>query len=347
MYALGKLKDEIGIWATEREIPEIGPRDVLVRVRQTGICGSDVTIYNWGELARAFVPVGTITGHEFAGQVVAVGDLVDHLAVGDRVSAEGHVGCGHCRLCREAVGHLCAAAKGIGVQRDGAFAEYVAVPVSNVVKLPDDIPDEIGAVLDPLGNAVHTALAFDLVGEDVLITGAGPIGVMAAAVARYVGARSVTVTDMNDYRLDLARRMGATHVVNVSQTPLEEAARAAGIADGYGVGLEMSGAPSAINGMIGALMHGGNMALLGLPPPQVELDMMGLIFKGITLKGIYGREMFRTWRRMIAMLQSGLDVRPVITHRLPARDFERGFQAMKQGNCGKVLLDWTEEGETA
>lgn len=341
MFALGKLRDEPGIWSTEKDIPKIGHRDLLVKVKKTGICGSDMTIYNWGELARAFVPVGTITGHEFAGEVVEVGADIHHIKVGDRVSAEGHVGCGICKLCREGMTHICPDAKGIGVQRDGAFAEYVSIPVTNVVKLPDGIPDEIGAILDPLGNAVHAALSFDLVGEDVLITGAGPIGCMAAAVARHCGARNVVVSDMNEYRLDLAAKMGATRVVNVSEEPLADVAADLGLEGGFTVGLEMSGAPSAINGMIEALRNGGKMALLGLPPMHTEVALFHVLFKGITMKGIYGREMFRTWHKMIAMLQSGLDVSPVITHSFSASEFERGFQAMKQGNCGKVILDWS------
>lgn len=341
MFALGKLHDKPGIWGTEKDIPQIGRRDLLVKVKKAGICGSDMTIYNWGDLARAFVPVGTITGHEFSGEVVEVGTDIHHIKVGDRVSSEGHVGCGICKLCREGMAHICPDSKGIGVQRDGAFAEYVSIPVTNVVKLPDDIPDEIGAILDPLGNAVHTALSFDLVGEDVLITGAGPIGCMAAAVARHCGAKNVVVTDMNEYRLNLAREMGATRVVNVSDESLADVAADLGLEGGFTVGLEMSGAPTAINGMIEALQNGGKMALLGLPPMRTEVALFHVLFKGITIKGIYGREMFRTWHKMIAMLQSGLDVSPIITHSFPAADFERGFQAMKQGNCGKVILDWS------
>ncbi|WP_204114498.1 L-threonine 3-dehydrogenase [Shimia biformata] len=342
MQALGKLKDEPGIWATERPVPSIGPLDVLVRVWTTGICGSDLTIYKWGDMVRQFVPLGTVTGHEFVGEIVEVGSGVAQYKVGDRISAEGHVGCGHCRLCREGQAHICPDARGIGVQRDGAFAEYVSVPATNVVPLPASIPDEIAALLDPLGNAVHTALSFDLVGEDVLITGAGPIGVMAAAVARHVGARSVTVTDMNSYRLDLAAKMGATRTVDVSQESLEDVREDLGLEGGFSVGLEMSGAIPAINGMIAALRNGGQMALLGVPPAQAEVDLFRVMFKGITLKGIYGRRMFQTWHKMIAMLESGLDVSPVITHRFPASEFERGFQTMAQGNCGKVLLDWRQ-----
>lgn len=341
MRALAKLHDAPGIWETSRDMPVPGPTDLLVRVSKTGICGSDMTIYNWGELAKAFVPLGTVTGHEFSGEIIDIGALVRHFKVGDRVSAEGHVGCGFCRLCREGMGHICPEARGIGVQRDGAFAEFVLVPMQNAVHLPEGIPDEIGAILDPLGNAVHAALSFDLVGEDVLITGAGPIGIMAASVARHCGARTVTVTDMNDLRLELAARMGASRTVNVSHEDLQDVAVEMGGKSGFTVGLEMSGAPMAINGMIEALSNGGKMAVLGLPPMKMELDLFKVLFKGLTIKGIYGREMFRTWHKMIAMLQSGLDVAPVITHRFPASEFQRGFDTMGQGNCGKVVLDWS------
>ncbi|CAN5160410.1 L-threonine 3-dehydrogenase [soil metagenome] len=340
MRALRKLRAEPGIWMDEVETPTVGHNDVLVHVRKTAICGTDLHIFNWDAWASRTIPVPMTVGHEFVGEVVEIGSEVTGLKPGDRVAGEGHVTCGHCRNCRAGKRHLCRNTLGVGVDRPGCFAEYVAIPAGNAFKLPDDIGDDIGSILDPLGNATHAALSFDLVGEDVLITGAGPIGIMAAAIARHVGARHVVVTDVNDFRLELASRMGASRAVNVQQDSLKDAARELGMREGFDIGLEMSGNGEAFRQMLGVMHHGGRIALLGIPPAEVAIDWNQVIFKGLILKGIYGREMFETWYKMVSMLQSGLDVSPVITHRLPADAYAEAFDTLRSGNSGKVILDW-------
>jgi threonine 3-dehydrogenase len=341
MKALVKLKPEPGLWLRDDvPKPEIGPEDVLIRVSRSAICGTDLHIYNWDEWAQRTIPVPMTVGHEFVGTVAALGHEVTGLTVGERVSGEGHITCGQCRNCRAGRRHLCRNTVGVGVNRPGSFAEYIAIPARNAYPIPAEIPDDIAAFLDPLGNAAHTALSYDLVGEDVLITGAGPIGLMAAAIARHAGARHVVVTDVNDYRLDLARRMGASRAVDVRTTDLRAVMSELGMTEGFDVGLEMSGSPEALRQMIGVMMHGGGIALLGIPPASAAIDWSQVIFKGLRIKGIYGREMFDTWYKMIAMLQSGLDVSPVLTHRFPIDEFEAGFAAMNEGRSGKVVLLW-------
>ena len=340
MKALVKSKPEPGIWMEDLPAPKVGHNDVLIEVGKTAICGTDIHIYHWDEWARQTIPVPMAVGHEFVGRVVEIGSEVQGLAVGDRVSAEGHITCGYCRNCRAGRRHLCRNTLGVGVNRPGCFAEYLSVPAFNTFKLPDVIGDEMGAILDPLGNATHTALSFDLVGEDVLITGAGPIGLMATAIARYAGARHVVTTDVNDYRLDLARKMGASLALNVTRDSLDEAMKNLGMEEGFDVGMEMSGNGSAFSDMLRTMHHGGSIALLGIPPQELAIDWNEVIFKGLTIKGIYGREMFETWYKMSSMLQSGLNVSPIITHRLPAQDYLEGFEIMASGQSGKVILDW-------
>lgn len=340
MKALVKAKAEQGIWMQDVAKPEYGPNDLLIRVKKTAICGTDIHIYNWDEWAQHTIPVPMTVGHEFAGVVEAVGSEVEGYKVGDRVSGEGHITCGHCRNCRAGQRHLCPNTIGVGVNRPGCFAEFLAIPALNAFKLPKDIPDEVAAFLDPLGNATHTALSFDLVGEDVLITGAGPIGIMAVAIAKHVGARHVVITDVNDYRLDLARRMGATRAVNVQNEDLRDVTRELEMTEGFDVGLEMSGVPSAFRQMIDSLRNGAKIAMLGIPPADMAIDWNKVIFKGLSIKGIYGREMFETWYKMTAMLQSGLDISPVLTHEMKVDDFQKGFDVMRSGASGKVVLDW-------
>jgi threonine 3-dehydrogenase len=342
MKALVKLKAEPGLWLRDEPVPEIGPDEVLIRVKKTAICGTDIHIYNWDEWASRTIPVPMVVGHEFAGEIVALGSLVRGLAVGQRVSGEGHVIGMKSRAARRGRYHFDPQTRGIGVNIPGAFAEYVKIPAFNAIPLPDDIDDELGAILDPLGNAVHTALVYDLVGEDVLITGAGPIGIMSAAIARHVGARHVVITDVNPARLALAAEVADVVPVDVSKEDLAAVKQRLGMREGFDVGLEMSGAPAAFEQMIEHLIVGGKLALLGIPAKPFLVDWSRLVFKMLTIKGIYGREMFETWYKMLAMLQSGLDVRKVITHRFPARDYLAGFETMKQGNSGKVVLDWTE-----
>jgi len=341
MRALVKAKPEKGIWMQDIARPEPGPNDVLIRVRKTAICGTDMHIYNWDEWAARTIPVPMAVGHEFVGVVEAVGSEVLGVAVGDRVSGEGHITCGHCRNCRAGRRHLCMNTVGVGVNRQGCFADYLCIPASNVFKLPDAITDDIASILDPLGNAVHTALSFDLVGEDVLITGAGPIGIMAAAICRHVGARYVVITDVNDYRLDLASKMGATRAVNVSREKLDDVMAELGMQEGFDVGLEMSGNPGAFRDLLRTMHHGGRVALLGIPPADTAIDWNQVIFKGLVIKGVYGREMFETWYKMSSMLQSGLDISPVITHHFGIGDYLAGFETMGSGRSGKVILDWT------
>ncbi|MCQ4096265.1 L-threonine 3-dehydrogenase [Erwinia persicina] len=341
MKALSKRYARPGIWMThDAPVPEPGHNDLLIKIRKTAICGTDVHIYNWDEWSQKTIPVPMITGHEYVGEVVAVGQEVAGFQPGDRVSGEGHITCGHCRNCRGGRTHLCRNAIGVGVNRQGCFAEYLVIPAVNAFKIPDNIPDELAAIFDPFGNAVHTALSFDLVGEDVLITGAGPIGIMAAAICRHVGARHVVITDVNEYRLGLARQMGVTRAVNISEESLPQVMRALEMTEGFDVGLEMSGVPDAFRSMLDVMNHGGRIAMLGIPPASMSIDWNQVIFKGLFIKGIYGREMFETWYKMAALLQSGLDLSPVITHRYGIDDFQRGFDDMRTGQSGKVILDW-------
>lgn len=341
MKALVKAEPREGLWMQRAPVPEIGPDDVLIRINKTGICGTDIHIWNWDEWAAKTVPVPMITGHEFAGSIVELGRNVEGLEIGQRCSGEGHLIGKTSRQSRAGKFHLDPATRGIGVNEPGAFAEYLRLPAFNVVPLPDEISDDIGAILDPLGNAVHTALSFDLVGEDVLITGAGPIGIMAAAVARHVGARHVVITDVNPDRLDLAARVADVTPVNVATQDLAEVTAGLKMREGFDVGLEMSGNQQALDQMVEALVMGGRIALLGIPPGKSPVDWSRIVFKAITIKGVYGREIFETWYKMIAMLQNGLDVSAVITHRFGVDDFAQGFAAMKSGQSGKVVLDWS------
>ncbi|MDX2345822.1 MAG: L-threonine 3-dehydrogenase [Legionella sp.] len=340
MKALVKAKSEPGIWMEDVPMPKYGPNDVLVKIHKTAICGTDIHIYNWDDWAASNVPVPMVIGHEFFGEISEVGSAVKDLKVGQRVSGEGHIVCGTCRHCHGERQHLCPQTVGTGWQRQGCFAEYLAFPASNIMTLPDDITGEQASILDPFGNATHCALSFDLLGKDVLITGAGPIGAMAAAIAKHAGARHVVITDINDYRLDLARKMGATRAINISHDNLGDAMVALGMTEGFDVGLEMSGHPAAFSDMVSMMNHGGKIALLGILPKETAIDWNQVIFKGLILKGIYGREMYNTWHQMIAMLQSGLDLSPVITHHFSADDFDKGFKIMASGQSGKVILDW-------
>ncbi len=341
MKALVKKHKKPGIWMDDIPEPTVGHNDVLIQTRRTAICGTDMHIYNWDEWAQHTIPVPMAVGHEFSGTVVDLGSEVTGFAKGDRVSGEGHVTCGNCRNCRGGRRHLCRETVGVGVDRAGAFAEYLSIPAKNVFKLPDDIHDDIASILDPLGNATHTALSFDMVGEDVLITGAGPIGIMAVAICRHVGARHVVITDVNDYRLNLAKDLGATRAINVNQHNLKDVMKDLGMREGFDVGLEMSGVPQAFQDLLATMNHGGRVALLGIPPTDTQIDWNQVIFKGLMIKGIYGREIFETWYKMTSMLQSGLDVSRVITHRLPVDDFAEGFSMMNSGQSGKIILDWT------
>ncbi|WP_300513021.1 L-threonine 3-dehydrogenase [Aliiroseovarius sp.] len=340
MKALVKAKPEEGLWMERVPVPEPGPTEVLIKVKKSAICGTDVHIWNWDEWSAGIVPVPMVVGHEFMGEIVELGTAVTDYHVGQRVSGEGHVTCGHCRNCRAGRGHLCRNTLGVGVNRPGSFAEYVCLPARNVVALPGDVPDEIGAILDPFGNAVHTALSFDLVGEDVLVTGAGPIGIMGALVAQKVGARKVVITDIAPYRLELARRMGVEHVVDVSAVTLREVMSDIGMTEGFDVGLEMSGAPDAMRQMIARMNNGGKLALLGIAPTDFAVDWNQVIFKMLQIKGIYGREMFETWYKMIALIQTGLDLSGLITHRISIDEYAEGFAAMRSGMAGKVVMDW-------
>jgi threonine 3-dehydrogenase len=340
MQALVKAHDEPGLWQQDVPIPQIGPDDVLIKINKTGICGTDMHIYAWDDWARATVPVPLVVGHEYAGQVIAVGQNVRKSLLGQRVSGEGHVVGNQSRAARAGRFHLDPQTRGVGVTIPGAFAQYLRLPAFNVVPLPDSIDDEIGAILDPLGNAVHTALSFDLVGEDVLIAGAGPIGIMSAAVARHAGARHIVITDINPYRLELAAQVADVVPVNVGQQNLTEVMQRLGMKEGFDIGFEMSGAPPAFEQMVDHLIMGGKIAMLGIPARPVPVDWTKVVFKMLTVKGIYGREMFETWHKMLAMLESGLDVRKVITHRLPVSDFANAFKIMGAGTSGKIVLDW-------
>jgi threonine 3-dehydrogenase len=340
MKALVKAKAERGIWMENIRKPEVGHNDVLIKVNRTAICGTDIHIFKWDDWAQSTIPVPMAVGHEFSGEIIDMGIEVKGYEVGDRVSAEGHITCGYCRNCRAGRRHLCMNTVGVGVNRPGAFAEYIAVPAFNVFKLPDAITDDMAAILDPLGNATHTALSFDLVGEDVLITGAGPIGIMAVAIARYAGARHVVITDVNDYRLDLARKMGATRAINVTHTSIDETMKELGMVEGFDVGMEMSGNPQAFRDMLRTMHHGGKISILGIPPGDMAIDWNEVIFKGLVLKGIYGREMFETWYKMSSMLQSGLNMEPIITHHFDIDQFQPAFELMESGQSGKVILHW-------
>lgn len=340
MKALSKLKQQKGIWLTDVDVPKCGANDVLVKIEKTAICGTDIHIYQWDDWAQQTIKTPQVAGHEFYGKIVEVGSEVKGFKTGDRVSGEGHTTCGYCRNCRAGKRHLCRNTVNLGVNRDGCFAEYLAFPAENIFKLSDDIPDNIAAIMDPYGNAVHTALSFDLVGEDVLITGAGPVGIMAVAIAKHAGARHVVITDINDYRLDLARNMGATAAINVQNTSLTEIRKSLGINEGFDVGLEMSGSAQAFNEMLVHMNHGGKIALLGILPKNTLIDWNHVIFKGLYIKGIYGREMFDTWYKMVSMYQSGLDVTPVITHEFSVDEFQKGFDSMLSGHSGKVILNW-------
>jgi len=342
MKALAKMRPAPGLDMIDAPVPEIGPDDVLIRVHKTGICGTDIHIWDWDEWAAKTVPVPLITGHEFAGEIVELGRNVTDVTLGQRVSGEGHLIGKHSRQSRAGKFHLDPETRGIGVNEQGAFAEYLRLPAFNAVPLPDEVDDEIGAILDPLGNAVHTALSFDLVGEDVLVTGAGPIGIMAAAVARHVGARHVVITDVNPARLALAEKVADVVPVNVASEDLRDVITKLKMKEGFDVGLEMSGNQRAMDQMVEALVMGGRIALLGIPPGKSPVDWSRIVFKAITLKGVYGREIFETWYKMIAMLENGLDVRNVITHRMPVADYRTGFETMKSGQSGKIVLDWTK-----
>ncbi len=341
MKALVKSKRAEGIWMVDdAPVPDVGVHDVRIRILKTAICGTDVHIWNWDEWSQRTIPVPMVVGHEYVGVVDAIGAEVEAFHPGDRVSGEGHITCGFCRNCRAGRRHLCRHAVGVGVNRPGSFAEYLVIPAVNVYRIPDDIPDEIAAIFDPYGNAAHTALSFDVVGEDVLVTGAGPIGIMAGAISRHVGARNVVVTDVNDYRLALARKMGATRTVHVPDEDLREVMDELGMKEGFDVGLEMSGRGPAFRQMLEVMNHGAKVALLGIMPGPEPIDWGQVVFKGLVLKGIYGREMFETWYKMVAMLQGGLDLSPVVTHRFPIDRFEEAFEVMRSGKSGKVVLDW-------
>jgi threonine 3-dehydrogenase len=340
MRALVKSKPEVGLWMENVPVPEVGPNDVLIRVRKSAICGTDVHIWNWDSWAQKTIPVPMVVGHEFVGEIAEIGSSVTKYHFGERVSGEGHIVCGKCRNCRAGRGHLCHYTKGVGVNRPGSFGEFVCIPEHNVVPIPDEVPDEVAAIFDPFGNAVHTALSFDLVGEDVLVTGAGPIGIMGAMVAKRSGARKVVITDINPVRLDLARKVGIDHVVDASKQDLATVMTEIGMTEGFDVGLEMSGAPPAFRSMIDTMNNGGKIAILGIAPDGFGIDWNKVIFKMLTLKGIYGREMFETWYKMIAFVQGGLDLSPIITHRIGIADFRDGFEAMRSGNSGKVVMDW-------
>ena len=340
MKALVKHESAPGLRMEDVPIPEIGINDVLIKVDRTGICGTDLHIYNWDAWAQSAVPVPLVIGHEFVGEIVEVGANVSDFTAGNIVSGEGHVVCGRCRNCMAGRRHLCADTKGIGVNRPGAFAEYIALPMANVWHHDDDIDRDLASIFDPFGNAVHTALTFDLLGEDVLITGAGPIGCMAAAVCQYAGARYVIVTDVNPWRLDLAKKMGATRVVDVRNETLEEVQKELGMREGFDVGLEMSGNPSAFRDMLANMCHGGKIAMLGIPSEEIVIDWNTVVFNMLTISGIYGRRMYETWYKMTVMLQGGLDISPVITHHFAAEDFEKGFEVMNSGESGKVILQW-------
>ncbi|HUJ43432.1 MAG TPA: L-threonine 3-dehydrogenase [Opitutaceae bacterium] len=340
MRAIAKLRAGPGLTLTAVPVPEPGINDVLIRIKKTSICGTDVHIYNWDAWAQQTIKPPMVIGHEFVGEIVAMGNNVQGFQRGDLVDGEGHIVCGQCRNCLAGRRHLCKDAKGVGVNRDGAFAEYLCLPASNAVHVDPSIPLDVLSCFDPLGNATHTTLQWDLVGEDVLITGAGPIGCMATAIAKKSGARKIVVTDVNPLRLALAQRMGATRVVDVSREDLHDVQREIGMKEGFDVGLEMSGNPKALNDMIDNMYHGGRIALLGIMPEKAAIDWNKVVFNMLTIRGIYGREMYETWYKMTALIQSGLDITPVITHRFPCAEYEEGFRLMRSGQSGKIILDW-------
>ena len=350
MKALSKLKAEEGIWMTDVPVPELGHNDLLIKIRKTAICGTDVHIYNWDEWSQKTIPVPMVVGHEYVGEVVGIGQEVKGFKIGDRVSGEGHITCGHCRNCRGGRTHLCRNTIGVGVNRPGCFAEYLVIPALNAFKIPDNISDDLASIFDPFGNAVHTALSFDLVGEDVLVSGAGPIGIMAAAVAKHVGARNVVITDVNEYRLELARKMGITRAVNVAKENLNDVMAELGMTEGFDVGLEMSGAPPAFRTMLDTMNHGGRIAMLGIPPSDMSIDWTKVIFKGLFIKGIYGREMFETWYKMAALIQSGLDLSPIandagISHQsVDVIGCHRGHRRRDESTeCGAQTVPFVED----
>lgn len=340
MKALVKSKPEKGIWLTDVPEPQLGHNDVLVKIKKTAICGTDIHIYNWDEWAQQNIPVPLITGHEFVGEVIEIGPDVEGFQLHDRVSGEGHIACGFCRNCRAGRRHVCRKNVSIGVTHNGCFAEYMVIPAVNAYPIPKDINDSIASILDPFGNATHTALSFDLVGEDVLITGAGPVGIMAVAVAKHAGARHIVITDVNEYRLDLAKKMGATLALNIQKKSLKDAMHELNMREGFDVGLEMSGNPTAFHDMLVHMNHAGKVALLGFLPKDTQIDWNQIIMKGLMVKGIYGREMFETWYKMISMLQSGLNISPVITHEFHINEYEKAFETMLSGKSGKVVMNW-------
>ena len=340
MKALVKKNKEKGLWLEDIPKPTITDTEVLIKIKKTAICGTDVHIYKWDDWAQKNVPVPMQIGHEFMGEIAAVGRAVTEYKVGDRVSGEGHIVCGHCRNCCGGRRHLCSNTKGVGVNRPGAFAEYLALPASNVFFIPKGVSDDEAAILDPLGNAVHTTLSFDLVGEDVLITGAGPIGIMAGVIARHAGARHVVITDLNPYRLELAAKLGIKNCIHAKEKTLKQVMDGLGMTEGFDVGLEMSGSPEAFGGMLDTMAHGGKVALLGILPPETKINWDHVIFKGLKIKGIYGREIFETWYKMCAMIQSGLDIKPIFTHRFKYSEFQQAFEIMAEGRSGKVILEW-------
>jgi len=340
--ALVKKYPEKSLWFEDVPEPSVGSNDVKIKIRKTAICGTDLHIYNWDEWSQKTIQTPRVIGHEYVGEIVEVGDSVKNWKIGDIVSGEGHIVCGKCRNCLAGNGHLCKDTVGVGVNRDGAFAQYLVIPQENVRRCEKDIPEEMYSIFDPFGNAVHTALSFDLTGEDVLVTGAGPIGIMAAAVCKFVGARHVVLTDINDERLELAKKLGIKYTVNTAKTDLKTFMDEIDIKEGFDVGLEMSGSEIAFNSMIDCMIHGGRIALLGLLKSDTKIDWSKVIFNGLIIKGIYGRQMHETWYKMSAMLQGGLDISNIITHRLDVTEYEKGFEAMNSGKCGKVILDWTK-----
>ena len=342
MKALIKQEAAPGLVLGDMPIPEYGVNDVLIKIEKTAICGTDVHIYNWDEWSQKTIQTPMVIGHEFVGRVAAFGSNVHDVKIGELVSGEGHIVCGRCRNCLAGRRHLCNATSGVGVNRQGAFAEYLSIPVTNIWHCNPEIPTDYFACFDPLGNATHTALSFDLLGEDVLITGAGPIGIMAAAIAKHAGARYVVITDINDDRLELAKKVHVTRAVNIARESLTDVMKELKMKEGFDVGLEMSGSPAAFNGMIDVMCHGGKIALLGILPSKTALDWNKVIFNGLTIKGIYGREMFETWYKMSSMIESGLDISPIITHHFHYTDFEKGFEAMRSGKSGKVILNWED-----
>lgn len=340
MKALVKAKPEKGIWMEEVAVPKIGPNDVLIKIKKTAICGTDLHIYKWDEWSQKTIKTPMVVGHEYVGTIAEVGSEVSQFNIGERVTGEGHIACGHCRNCRRGKKHICENTIGVGVNRDGCFAEYLSVPATNVMKIDEKISDDFISIMDPFGNATHTALSFPVLGEDVLITGAGLIGSMAVGICRFAGARHIVVTDVSDYRLEIAKKMGATRTVNPMKENLQEVMKEIGMTGGFDIGLEMSGAPSAFNDMLENMYNGGKISLLGILPSSTKVEWDKIIFKGLQLKGIYGREMYETWYKMEQMLLSGLDLSPIITHKFKVEDFQKGFDIMEEGNCGKVILEW-------